>query len=46
MLFNRKKYSNTYTLAFYNLENIFDTKDDPRTLDDDFTPLGAKKVDS
>ena len=43
MLFNRKKYSNTYTLAFYNLENIFDTKDDPRTLDDDFTPLGAKK---
>ncbi|MDC7995138.1 endonuclease/exonuclease/phosphatase family protein [Altibacter sp. HG106] len=26
-----------YSVAFYNLENLFDTEDDPRTLDDDFT---------
>lgn len=26
-----------YSIAFYNLENLFDTKDDPKTLDDDFT---------
>ncbi|MET1258408.1 endonuclease [Flagellimonas sp. DF-77] len=32
-----------YTVAFYNLENLFDAKDDPYTLDDDFTPSGFKK---
>jgi predicted extracellular nuclease len=26
-----------YTVAFYNLENLFDTINDPKTLDDDFT---------
>jgi len=26
-----------YSFAFYNLENLFDTKNDPATLDDDFT---------
>ncbi|WP_223826665.1 endonuclease [Flagellimonas sp. S3867] len=31
-----------YTVAFYNLENFFDTKNDPHTLDDDFTPEGRK----
>lgn len=30
-------------VAFYNLENLFDTVDDPHTLDDDFTPKGFKK---
>jgi hypothetical protein len=29
---------NLYTVAFYNLENLFDIKNDPKTLDDDFTP--------
>lgn len=29
-----------HTIAFYNLENMFDTRDDPKTLDDDFTPRG------
>lgn len=29
---------NLYTAAFYNLENLFDTKNDPEKLDDDFTP--------
>lgn len=32
-----------YTIAFYNLENLFDTKDDPDTFDNDFTPEGRKK---
>ena len=31
------------TIAFYNLENLFDTTDDPHTLDDDFTPKGKKR---
>lgn len=35
--------NNLYTIAFYNLENLFDVYDDPDTLDDDFTPGGRKK---
>ncbi|WP_261376378.1 endonuclease/exonuclease/phosphatase family protein [Gillisia sp. Hel_I_86] len=35
----RKDY-NIYTIAFYNVENLFDTEDDPLTFDDDRTPLG------
>ena len=30
-------------IAFYNTENFFDTIDNPKTFDDDFTPEGAKK---
>ncbi|SNY95139.1 endonuclease/exonuclease/phosphatase family protein [Flagellimonas pacifica] len=37
-----KHLENQYTIAFYNLENFFDTKNDPHTLDDDFTPEGRK----
>ncbi|WP_340201314.1 endonuclease [Ascidiimonas sp. W6] len=37
------KDTSTYTVAFYNLENLFDTKDDKRTLDDDFLPNSEKK---
>ena len=32
-----------FSIGFYNLENLFDTKDDPTTLDDDFTPESYKK---
>lgn len=32
-----------YTIAFYNVENLFDTEDDPKTSDDEFTPNGEKK---
>ncbi len=28
-------------IAFYNVENLFDTKDDPVKMDDDFTPYGS-----
>ena len=37
------KSEDQFTIAFYNLENFFDTKDDPYTLDDDFTKKGVKK---
>ncbi|MEO0403969.1 MAG: endonuclease/exonuclease/phosphatase family protein, partial [Bacteroidota bacterium] len=30
------------TLAFYNVENLFDTQDDPDTNDEEFTPTGKK----
>lgn len=30
----------TFTAAWWNVENLFDTRDDPHTADDDFTPQG------
>ncbi len=33
------------TVMFYNVENLFDTIDDPATHDEDFTPAGEKKWD-
>lgn len=41
--FKRKPIEQLTTVSFYNLENLFDTIDDPETLDDDFTPKGEKK---
>lgn len=32
-----------YKVVFYNLENLFDTINDPEVLDDEFTPEGPKK---
>ncbi|WGH74754.1 endonuclease/exonuclease/phosphatase family protein [Tenacibaculum tangerinum] len=32
------KRKDRYTIAFYNVENLFDTFDNPKTHDDDFTP--------
>lgn len=32
-------------VAFYNLENLFDTEDDPKKSDEDFTPNGKLKWD-
>ncbi|MCL6266780.1 endonuclease/exonuclease/phosphatase family protein [Flagellimonas myxillae] len=37
-----KHTEDRFVIAFYNLENFFDTHDDPHTLDDDFTPEGRK----
>lgn len=34
---------NTMTVVFYNVENLFDTIDNPETEDDEFTPEGKKK---
>lgn len=37
-----KRYS-INTIAFYNVENLFDTINDPKTFDDDRTPKGRDK---
>jgi len=39
VLQKEKKYL-ARTIAFYNLENLFDTINDPKKRDDDFTPEG------
>lgn len=31
---------NDFHIVFYNVENLFDVKNDPETKDDDFTPDG------
>ena len=33
-------------IAFYNLENLYDTLDDPNTADDEFTPAGSKQYNT
>ena len=35
-----KKNYRVQTIAFYNVENLFDTENDPITFDDDRTPEG------
>lgn len=38
---NAGKQYNTYAVAFYNMENLFDTEDDPNNKgDDDYLPTG------
>jgi predicted extracellular nuclease len=39
---NRQK-RDRFTIMFYNVENLFDTINDPNKLDDEFTPSGSKK---
>ncbi len=38
-----KKTSYDFIVMFYNVENLFDTEDDPGTLDDEFTPESEKQ---
>jgi len=38
---NNKQYKMAI-IGFYNLENLFDTLDDPKINDDEFTPAGSK----
>ena len=35
--------SKACTIAFYNIENLFDIENDSRTKDDDFLPNSAKR---
>lgn len=35
--------SEYFTVAFYNLENLFDTVDDPKTYDNDFLPNADRR---
>ena len=32
----------TFSAAWWNVENLFDTRDDPKTNDDEFTPQGDR----
>ncbi|MFD0795971.1 endonuclease [Maribacter chungangensis] len=41
--FKRKSKDQLFTIAFYNLENLFDAENSKHTLDDDFTPTGFKQ---
>lgn len=41
--FKKKTSKQLFTIAFYNLENLFDAENNARTLDEDFTPNGFKK---
>lgn len=38
-----QKLFKAHTIAFYNVENLFDTINDPKTFDDDRTPNGKDK---
>lgn len=38
---NKEVNEDNFTIAFYNVENLFDTFDDPDTHDEEFTPHGA-----
>ena len=42
-LSSSKQKKNITTVAFYNVENLFDIVDNPNTADDDFTPKGRLK---
>ncbi|RUT78231.1 hypothetical protein [Ancylomarina longa] len=44
--FSCTKEKKEYTFAFYNVENLFDTINDPNTRDDDFTPEGKLQYTS
>tara|TARA_R110002167_G_scaffold263017_7_gene469703 strand:+ start:2295 stop:3269 length:975 start_codon:yes stop_codon:yes gene_type:complete len=41
--FKKKTKSDLYSIAFYNLENLYDSVVDANTLDNEFTPNGEKK---
>lgn len=38
-----QKHETMYSVAFYNVENLFDTVDNPLKKDEEFTPVGAFK---
>ncbi len=37
---NAQQNNTQYSVLFYNVENLFDTQDDPQSEDDNFTPEG------
>jgi len=44
--YSQKKPKKTYTIAFYNIENLFDTEDDPAIDDAEFLPTAENKWDA
>ena len=45
-VFTQVKHASVCVVAFYNLENLYDTIDNPLVNDDDFTPTGVKQYNS
>ncbi len=41
----RKVLTREYTVISYNVENLFDTEDDPKIPDEEFLPISEKKWD-
>ncbi len=41
--YSQKKYKAIYPIAFYNVENLFDTERDHTIQDEDYTPNGKNK---
>lgn len=37
-----QNYADEFPILFYNVENLFDTKDNPHTNDNEFTPKGGR----
>ncbi len=37
-----KKHTNRFRIMFYNVENLFDTEDDPKKKDEEFLPKGNR----
>ena len=46
ILAQEKRNFKIHTIAFYNVENLFDTIDNPNTKDDEFLPISEKKWDT
>ena len=42
----KKGLNHEYTVMSYNVENLFDTVDDPRIPDEEFLPSSEKKWDN
>jgi len=43
---SKKQKKTEHTIAFYNVENLFDTIDNPNKIDESFTPNGFSKWDA
>src|ERR1700739_1481395 len=46
LIFAQKQQYKSAIVAFYNLENFYDTVDNPNINDEDFLPNGAKNYNS
>ncbi len=42
---SRNRAYSYVSIGFYNVENLFDTIDDPEVFDEEFTPAGEKRYD-
>lgn len=43
LVYTQKEASTAFRVGFYNVENLFDTEDDPIGIDEEFLPTGKKE---